>query len=295
MKSGPSDMTHARIAEEWTKLRAKGWDVALQFTCAACGERNTYAEPNVLPRLATCDSCGAVTDVEAQGGGFAMIVPDISVAERRSAERRRELADPPVDAMEDLARTFAERRLPAPPIPGTLLPAFRKLDDWLWSTREIDRMDMYLFRRYVVEAAHVGLPDYVAVSHGGHGVNSYSLNYHLVLGPLGLFTQVPLGGAYTDDDRAIAALQAQFSRVREIVPLAEAARAEWDGGRRLVVVESHVRRVSICRWVDLVTPHETAEGGGGGPYAAIAPPRGEPASDREPLETAMRELGGSPA
>ena len=126
-------------------------------------------------------------------------------------------------------------------------------------------------------------------------MNSYSLNYHLVLGPLGLFTQVPLDGAYTDDDRAIAALQAQFSRVREIVPLAEAARAEWDGGRRLVVVESHVRRVSICRWVDLVTPHETAEGGGGGPYAAIAPPRGEPASDREPLETAMRELGGSPA
>ena len=269
--------------------------MALQFTCAACGERNTYAEPNVLPRLATCDSCGATTDVEAQGGGFALIVPDISVAQRRSAEVRRELADHPVDAMEDLARTFAAQRLPVPPIPGTLLPAFRKLDDWLWSTREIDRMDMYLFRRYVVEAAHVGLTDYVAVSHGGHGVNSNSLNYHLVLGPLGLFTQVPLGGAYNDDDRAIAALEAQSSRVREIVSLAEAARPEWDGRRRLIVAESRFRHVSICRWVDLVTPHETVENGGGGSHGAIAPLPGEPTSDREPLKTAIRELGGSPA
>ena len=42
-------------------------------------------------------------------------------------------------------------------------------------------MRMYLFDDYLNEVLTEKTPDYVALSHAGHGVNSYALNYQLVI------------------------------------------------------------------------------------------------------------------
>ena len=60
---------------------------------------------------------------------------------------------------------------------------------------------MYMVASLVDEVVKEDLEDYVAVSHAGHGVNSYSINYALVSGSLGLFLQTLWGGVYMDADR----------------------------------------------------------------------------------------------
>jgi hypothetical protein len=41
-------------------------------------------------------------------------------------------------------------------------------------------------------------PSYIALSHGGHGVNSWCLTCQLVLPNLGLFARTAWGGIYKD-------------------------------------------------------------------------------------------------
>jgi hypothetical protein len=49
----------------------------------------------------------------------------------------------PVDGATDLAATFTAAGLPVPPIPAVLGPALIRRDEWLWATREVDRLEMY--------------------------------------------------------------------------------------------------------------------------------------------------------
>ena len=292
----PETMSYARIAAEWVPLRAKGWDLLLEFTCAACGASSFHSRPNELPPTAICETCGAVVDVEATGGWFAIVRQVESKAtERAEAKRQRDLAAHPVDAVADIEATFGHHRLPLWPIPDRFRPGLRRPDDWLWTTRAIDPMEMYLFRRYPAEATDPSIADYLAISHAGHGVNSYALSYHLVMGPLGLFAQVLWGGVYADDEMARANLERQATLMRELIPLAEDASNEWDGRRRLIVAESAFRGIAICTWVDL----EPALGIPGDVDQdeaswSIGDQLGRRDAE-DPLAEAIRELGGRPS
>lgn len=94
----------------------------------------------------------------------------------------------------DMSRTFDAAGLPPPPVPKSLQPQLRLLGPWCWGTRDIVPGYMYKFDVYAIEAVTSHLEDYVAISHAGHGVNSYSINYHLVTGPLVIFAQALWGG-----------------------------------------------------------------------------------------------------
>jgi hypothetical protein len=102
----------------------------------------------------------------------------------------------------DLCDRCRESGLSVPPIPESLRPSLARRGEWCWATRDVDPMAMYFFRQYVAEVVAQPVEDYVAVSHAGHGVNSYSLNYHLVLGPLAVFAQDSWGGVYTNPEQA---------------------------------------------------------------------------------------------
>lgn len=154
----------------------------------------------------------------------------------------------PTAAMADLQATFAAANLPILPVPAALAPLLVRQDEWLWSTRDIDRMEMYMFREYPSEAVRARVPDYLAISHGGHGANSYSINVHLVHGPLALFTQTLWGGFYTDNDRAIAEMTAQFEGIARVLAAAEPMAANWTDDRRLMVLESTFRGATACSW-----------------------------------------------
>jgi hypothetical protein len=288
----PGTMTCAQLAAEWVGLRVKGWDLLLQFTCPECGAASFHTRPNELPPRATCEACGAVVDVEATGGWFGIVrQAESEEARRATAERRRDLAAYPVDAVADMETVFAHHDLPKWPIPAPFRPALCKPDDWLWTTRDIDPMAMYMFSRYTAEATRLGIADYLAISHAGHGVNSYALNYHLVLGPLALFAQVLWGGVYVDDDSARQELAREADLMRRLIPLAEEAARDWDGRRRLLVAESHFRGVAVCYWVDLTAlgPDERLD-----PGPALHEQRSlsEDEDGLVPLEIAIREFGG---
>jgi hypothetical protein len=51
-------------------------DVAVffKFTCSNCGSRQTFDTPNVAYEEGTCEECGHVTDVRAQGGNYLVVI-----------------------------------------------------------------------------------------------------------------------------------------------------------------------------------------------------------------------------
>jgi hypothetical protein len=142
-----------------------------------------------------------------------------------------------------MAAAFASSRLPLPPIPEPLRPVLRSPRSWCWSTRDIDPFAMYLFERdFLADVLTGRAPDYVAVSHAGHGVNSYAINYHLVCGPLAVFMQVGWGGIYTDNAAAARRLGELWRRCEALRTRAATAPAPG----RVLCVFSNLRGISAC-------------------------------------------------
>ncbi|WP_327000043.1 hypothetical protein OHA72_33555 [Dactylosporangium sp. NBC_01737] len=140
---------------------------------------------------------------------------------------------------DELVARFTASGLPVPPVPEVLRPALRTPQPWCWSTRDIDPMRMYLFESgFLVDVLAGRAPDYVAVSHAGHGTNSYAVNFHLVHGNLAVLMQVGWGGIYTDNAAAARRLANLWRRCEALHDPA--------GARRVVCVYSDIRGVSAC-------------------------------------------------
>ncbi len=141
---------------------------------------------------------------------------------------------------DELVATFTSSGLPVPPVPESLRPALRAPSPWCWTTRDIDPFQMYMFApEYLADVVAGRVPDYVAVSHAGHGTNSYAINYHLVHGPLAVIMQIGWGGVYTDNAAAAARLGDLWRRCDALL-----ARPAPD--TRIVCVFSALRGVSAC-------------------------------------------------
>jgi len=150
------------------------------------------------------------------------------------------------DGMRALRETFAGAGLAVPPIPERLAPQFERLDQWLFSTRPVVRKDTYMLRPYLEEARAGEIEDYVAVTHGGHGMNSYSLNYLLVLDPIVVMAQTHYGGVYTDSESATRRWALQVEGISELLAKASTLTRSGLGGR-LVVADSNFRSL-MCGW-----------------------------------------------
>jgi hypothetical protein len=83
--------------------------------------------------------------------------------------------------------------LPVPPIPERFAVDLKACGKLCFSTRNIHPFKMYDFREYLFEALSGTLPDYLAFSHAGHGVNSYAFTFQLIDGSLVLMAQAPFG------------------------------------------------------------------------------------------------------
>jgi len=113
-------------------------------------------------------------------------------------------------------------------------------------------MAMYFFDQYVTEIFSGAPRDYIAISHAGHGVNSYAINYHLVDGPLAVFAQVGWGGGYDDAMESGHQVNNLFHRLSRMIAAADIAKPRWLAAHsgRLVVIESRFRRRSAWGWCD---------------------------------------------
>jgi hypothetical protein len=120
--------------------------------------------------------------------------------------------------------TFSDATVVAPPIPVAHRAKLKRIDDWLWSSRpDINAMQMYLFEHYIQESMMSSVSDYSAISHAGHGVNSYSLNIHIVRGPIGLFIQSAWGGVYNDPVRENTRIATAFWLTAKLLAFSEGA------------------------------------------------------------------------
>src|SRR5262245_3793901 len=153
----------------------------------------------------------------------------------------------------DLTTRFTKAGLALPPIPQPLLGRLRRQSDWCWSTRPIDGFDMYMFfqidhdgRRFLIDVLCDRVEDYAAVSHAGHGLNSYAINFHLVYGPLAVLMQVGWGRGYRDYEHAALEPAGYWSQIAEMLDTPPGPRSESQ--QRLTVVYSDFRPFWGCGW-----------------------------------------------
>jgi hypothetical protein len=131
-----------------------------------------------------------------------------------------------------------------------LKPRLERRDEWFWSTRQMDRSELY-DPRLIEQEATSPVPDYVAIGHVGHGVNSYFVTYQAVVGPVALFVQTGWGGVYMDSAEQTVRLAAHFEAIAKVLDLAHSRPETARLGQRLLVVVSASKDVDICTWLEL--------------------------------------------
>ena len=118
--------------------------------------------------------------------------------------------------LEKARQLFQSSGLAFPEIPQDLAARLKERGEWLFSTREIE-VSPYDLDYYVDECEDASVEDYALLSHSGHGVNSYAIQYYLVYGDLRMFLHLRWGGVYMDAQRAAADIAWCFGLADEIV------------------------------------------------------------------------------
>ncbi len=101
-----------------------------------------------------------------------------------------------------LYRDFADSFLDASPL-EPWVAGVRKIGPWQWGTRTFDAMEHYLFYPDFIESllSEPALTPRFMISHAGHGINSYSINVHIVTDSAIVFTQAAWGGVFSSESR----------------------------------------------------------------------------------------------
>lgn len=69
MQLHPFDDVIASVRERMLE----GWTIHLQFNCAYCGVKQTFAEENYLAATGRCEECGKTTSLRTNGCNFMAV------------------------------------------------------------------------------------------------------------------------------------------------------------------------------------------------------------------------------
>lgn len=97
----------------------------------------------------------------------------------------------------ELIGKFREAGLALPTIPSAFRNAIYEWEPWFLASQPYPEAYMD-FSMDSLPSLRVPTPDQIAISHAGHGINSYALNFRLALGPLAILVRQSWGGAYGD-------------------------------------------------------------------------------------------------
>ena len=145
-----------------------------------------------------------------------------------------------VESMSDVNKArelFSNAGLAFPTLPEELAVKLKERDRWVYSTRCIRRWE-YELDAYVHEAQGKRIRDYALLSHSGHGINSYAIQYYLVHGHLRMFLHLGWGGVNEDHEKEAAKIRACFLKADEVVQAMVQAAAGFHTGEHLTVVVS---------------------------------------------------------
>lgn len=108
--------------------------------------------------------------------------------------------------------------LKLPDIPMDFRDSLREWSFWFLATQPKPLpIDDYLME--TVDELRSPVADQFALSHSGHGINSYSLNLRMAIGDLALLVQVAWGGAFGDASADAAKWNDTMLYVSEILDL----------------------------------------------------------------------------
>jgi hypothetical protein len=138
--------------------------------------------------------------------------------------------------IEKARQLFRNAGLAFPTIPEELSEQLKEHGRWLFSTRPLD-MSPYNLQHYLEEVEVSQVKDYAVLSHSGHGVNSYAIQYYLVNGSLRMFLHLGWGGVYSDRREDEATIRDCFSMADHIVRAAQGM-GRFQAGERLTIVGS---------------------------------------------------------
>jgi hypothetical protein len=145
-----------------------------------------------------------------------------------------------VESMTDINKArnlFQSAGLGFPMLPDELAVKLKERDRWVYSTRPV-RMWAYELDAYVSAAQGKRIRDYALLSHSGHGINSYAIQYYLVHGPLRMFLHLGWGGVYGDQKEEAAKIRACFLKADQVVQTMAQGAAGFHTGEHLMIVGS---------------------------------------------------------
>lgn len=151
-------------------------------------------------------------------------------------------AGPGTDRITD---TLAEAGLLCPPFGAGKDEPVRTYGPWSWGTRRIDPFLLYMFEIEQILDQVIDGPVF-AMSHAGHGLNSYGLNVVTSGGPYAVFFQHGFGGVYTDPLRSRLEINSAYSYLHVLL---EADEIEDTDNPKWLLLYSQFR--GTCGIVDL--------------------------------------------
>lgn len=117
----------------------------------------------------------------------------------------------------DLTTALAVAGIAVPPLGPAADGNLYTYGAWSWGGRYLPPFLLYMFETGVVTRQLVESGPLFALSHAGHGINSYGLNLVTSGGPVAAFVQHGYGGAYADPVRDRIDINATYSRLHVLL------------------------------------------------------------------------------
>ena len=137
---------------------------------------------------------------------------------------------------------WSNQKLDIPPIAHEFEKRLRFFGGMHFGTQPLpDPMSDYMFLD-VIGYLKGPIPDQYVLSHAGHGINSYSLNFRYALGDLAVMMQVGYGGAYGDIEKDRAAWDEWVNHIGNIMLLNPEDRKEGLWQRKYLILFSDFRK-----------------------------------------------------
>jgi hypothetical protein len=134
---------------------------------------------------------------------------------------------PAPDAPQQARSVFRDNGLPWPPLPEPLAGRLAPRGEFVFATRELPAPP-YDIGHYIDEfIERPGTPPYAIAGFDGHGTNSWAVHCYLVEDGLGLFIQLPWGGAFMAPEDTRPPIERMFEWAgQHLRPMLQACRRE---------------------------------------------------------------------
>lgn len=148
----------------------------------------------------------------------------------------------------DLLAKLASAGIAVPPFGGSDMSGVRTYGPWSWGSRYVPPMVLYMYEVELIARQLIDHGPMFAMSHAGHGLNSYGLNLVTTspCGSVAAYVQHGYGGVYANPVANLIDINATYSRLRVLWQATEERQSD---GLRWLLLYSQFR--GMCGVLDL--------------------------------------------